>query len=314
MCPMPRKPPSLQIAALKPESAESRARRIINRCVETRGHRQSIGAGTRARPQKDNLGVYDKRLWILTHSSRSEWDLADRLQAEKGRGAGFRGYFKRITPRQSCRKARPSAVEWARSSTLNRPTSTLVNTHSWENFEATVRGYFPKTDAGHPVTLTWTSDGATFQECHRCDKASIDSGDRPPLTLADVTFANGGPCWLKLHLNDGNDHLQVDNDFYRVIDVASAIPLLVVEGTGAQDVTSFGPAQFLMTATDPEGAADPKKEKVKAGPRPNHFEPEKITPSEMGLGALAEVCRRRTGRRGGRFRLRKSDSLSQIRP
>lgn len=215
---------------------------------------------------KDKNNDFDKRLFIVSHSSRSEWDITD-SNSFKQIGAQLARVFSQITP---ISLADEQKSQWNGAILDIQPTSHLVSTKFWVDFKADVRGYFPKTDPGHEASVEWTTDQPLLSGVHplKLDGAS----NALPQTLSDVLFKAGGYHVLTVRLNDPADHLPIDNVRHRVIDVASELKVLIVEGPGSSDRFG-GPAHFVETATN-----------LTAG----HYKAEKITPSELRQKALGD--------------------------
>jgi hypothetical protein len=217
---------------------------------------------------KDKNNDYDKRLFIITHSTKSKWDISD-AKGLKQLGAQLASQFTQITP---VNLADQQNAQWNGAIFDIEPTSHLVSAKLPVGFRADVRSFFSKGDQperGHDAKVTWTLDDQP-----RGDRPmKLDGAPNPvPQTLSDITFDHGGFHVLTARIDDPGDHLSVDNARHRVIDVASDLKILLVEGTSGGDEFG-GVAHYFETAI-----------KLKD----SHYSPEKITPSELRQKALVD--------------------------
>ena len=111
---------------------------------------------------KDKSNDYDKRLFIVTHSTRAKWDIADSTGL-KQLGSQLASVFAQITP---VNLADGQKTQWNGAILDIQPTSHLVSTKFWVDFRADVHGYFPKGDPGHAATVEWSIDDEAFQAPH----------------------------------------------------------------------------------------------------------------------------------------------------
>jgi hypothetical protein len=222
-----------------------------------------------------NDKIPDKNLFIITDATRSAWEGADGASL-KQLGPELAGEFKSIQHFNLS----SSQPQWNGAIADIKPGDNLVSSKFPAEFRADVRGFFPGVDPGHEVSLQWTLDDQPIGKTTASFKLS---GATKPQRLANVAFATGGPHVLKATLLDNGDHLPVDNIRRRIVDVASELKVLIVEGKRGIDPEQSS-AHYLMPALAGHRDVVPGK----PASSDSSFSPEVITDLELGNKVLGD--------------------------
>ncbi|HWE04550.1 MAG TPA: BatA domain-containing protein [Tepidisphaeraceae bacterium] len=255
----------------KPQFDMEEARQSVGRIEQSYGSTDLAGALQMAlKIARDESAQPNKNLYIVTDSTRSAWEGRE-SQALGQIGPQLAGEFKEIK-HFNLSAGKP---QWNGAVVDLKPADNLVTTKFKTEFKADVRGFGPS----HDGTLQWKLDDQSL------DKATggvkLD-GATPPQTLSEIGFVTGGAHLLTAQLID-DDRLSIDNVRYRVVDVASELKVLIVEGK-----RGIGPLEgsgaFLATALAPLKEAEPGK--------PQHSDsyvsPEVITDLELSNKVLGD--------------------------
>ncbi len=160
-------------------------------------------------------------------------------------------------------------AQWNAAVTELAPASNLVTDKFPSDFKAVVRCFGLARDA----SVQWKLDDRVLG-----DPEPVHLEAKTEVTQSHASFPTGGPHVLSVRLFD-EDHLQVDNQFERVIDVTSELKALIVEGKhGATELEGSG--AFLKLALAP-----PKDEK---GNTDSYVTPELISDLELGDKVLTD--------------------------
>lgn len=208
-----------------------------------------------------------KLLYLFTDGTRSAW------QGELARGIDtampelakvFRvTHFNLGVPGQ-----------WNQSVSAVRPTSSLVRSGFDSDFLAVVRGF-----AGPGNTnVTWQVDGQTV-----LSQGATVASEGPPLVQSISKLGQGGVHVLNVTVQS-DDRLPADNSRACVVEVASGMKVLIVEGSrGTGPLTGSG--EFLATALAPPLDAS----SAAAGtPSSSYVSTELISDLELGNRALGD--------------------------
>ena len=211
------------------------AKSVIDRVEQSYGDTDLAGALTcAAQVAQDQVSQPNKELYLLDNSAHADWQgPAAGPLAMLGRDLATRyhiTHFDLSRPGQS-----NEAVTDLRSG------SGLTRLGFPSDFSATVRGFGDSPD----TLVQWKLDGQPLPNAKtiRPEPAS------PPMTLSDAPFKEGGPHVLSVSIAS-NDRLNLDDTRWRVVDVASELKVLIVEGergTGPLD----GSGAFLQLALAP---------------------------------------------------------------
>jgi hypothetical protein len=209
-----------------------------------------------------------KRLYILTDSTRSALETPE-AKAIQDLGRKLAQQY-RITYFNLGRRDQANAAVAGL-----RPTSHLVTTKFNQELVADVRGFGP---AASTATLQWRLDGSPI------GTSSVTPDPKGvTVSLGNVAFKTGGPHAVTATLA-ADDRLQLDNTRQRVVEVASELKVLIVEGDrGAGPVS--GSAAFLSVALAPPKEAGANN----AGGRTDSYvAPETISDLELGNKVLTD--------------------------
>ena len=211
------------------------AKAAIDRIEQTNAGTDLSGALQRAlQIAEDQPAALHRRLYLFTDATRSAWDVpqADLLHQLGGQLAKLYTITHFNLGRQN---------QWNQSVLGLRPQSNLVTTRFNNEFIADIKGFGSSSDA----TLQWKLDdqplpgGTTIKP----------DTQTPPQVLSQLSIRTGGPHIISVSAI-GHDALPIDNIRRRVVDVASELKVLVVEGDHGVGLMS-GSAAFLTLALAP---------------------------------------------------------------
>lgn len=215
------------------------AKAAIDRIEQSYGATDLAGALQEAlQIARDESRQPNKNLYVLTDATRSAFE-GSQNQALKELGPELAKVF-RLTHRNLA-EGQP---QWNGAITALRPSEGLVTNRFQSDFKASIAGF----GGLHEGTLQWKLDE---QNIDGPDSAKLDGIVN--LTQSKASFATGGPHVLSVTLID-QDRLPADNTFWRVVDVASELKTLVVEGKHGINRLE-GSAAFIMAALDPRDDA-----------------------------------------------------------
>lgn len=164
--------------------------------------------------------------------------------------------------------------QWNQAVLELRPESNLVTTKFNNEFLADVKGYGPSTEA----TIQWKLDN---QPLPGGANVKLDT-QTPPQILSQLTIRTGGPHIISVSAI-GPDALGIDNTRRRVVDAASELKVLIVEGDHGVGLMS-GSAAFLTLALAP-----PAEASAACNAKTNSaIAPELISDLELGNKVLAD--------------------------
>lgn len=177
-----------------------------------------------------------KNLYILSDATRSAWEQPGQADAMKGIGPDLAKQF-RVTHYNLSQ----GMQQWNHAALDVRPTANLVTTKFGSDFLATVKGF----GAGPDATLAWSVNDARLPDS---PAVRLDA-DTPAQLQSKGLLTRGGPQVVSVTVTT-NDPLDMDNTRWRVVDVASALRVLIVEGERGVDVLE-GSGAFLQLALSP---------------------------------------------------------------
>jgi hypothetical protein len=211
------------------------AKGAIDRIEQSYGNADLAGAlataGQVAGEQSNQPG---KSLYLLDNSTRAVWQ-ADGAQQLAAAGRELATSYKIAHFDLS----RPG--QWNDAVTDLRSGAGLTRFGFPSDFAATVRGFGDSPDA----LVQWKLDGEVLPN----GKMVRPLENSLPMTLSDAPFKEGGQHVLSVSVAS-SDRLKVDDTRWRVVDVASELKVLIVEGergTGPLD----GSGAFLQLALAP---------------------------------------------------------------
>lgn len=195
-----------------------------------------------------------KQLHVLTDGTKSAWE-GPQTDALKRAGPELAAVY-RVT-HYNLTEGRP---QWNQAALALAPTSNLVTTQFDSEIATLVRGY----GAGPDATAGWTLDGQPLLDRRdepRSDRIAmkLDPSTAPVVRrLPAGAIKRGGPHLVAVTLGaeagSAGDPLKIDDKRYRVVDVASELKVLIVQGT-IGDNPMQGSGAFLQLALAPPAEA-----------------------------------------------------------
>jgi hypothetical protein len=243
------------------------AKGVVDRVEQSYSDADLAGALADAQQIADSqTSQPNKELYLLDNSARSLWQgpQAESLGAT-GRDLAGRYHIAHFD------LSRPG--QWNEAVTDIRSGSGLTRLGFPSDFSTTVRAFGDSSD----TLVQWKLDDQSLPN----GKTIRPGPDSLPLELADAPFKEGGPHVLSVSINS-NDRLNIDDTRYRVVDVASELKVLIVEGergTGPLD----GSGAFLQLALAPPSENDVGT----AQPSSSYITPESISDLELSSKILS---------------------------
>jgi hypothetical protein len=256
------------------------ARDAVDRVQQSFGATDVLGALRRAQDigQKDSSPTR-KNLYLITDATRSAWQTPD-AEAVKQLGPQLAGAF-HITHFNLGRNN-----QWNQAALLVRPAGNLVTNRLENSMLATVQSF----GTGPEALLQWRLDDAVLPGGGQVRF----TGDPQVFPQVGTIFRAGGPHVVTAQLV-GDDRLKVDNTRYRVVDVASELKVLIVEGErGLNKLGGSGAFLELALAPPMEIPADGSTQPTSApsstsGSRSGSYvSPELISDLELGNKVLGD--------------------------
>jgi len=213
-----------------------------------------------------------KFLSIYSDSTRSAWETAN--------ADAVRSTFTDLAAR--CRithfnLARPN--QWNQAAVDLAPASRLVTRLS-HDFSATVRGY----GSGSDPTVQWQVDESSVGNV---STISVDA-NTPPLMQSQIAFKAGGPHVVSIRLT-GEDRLPVDDSRWRVVDVATELKVLIVEGERGTSALGGSAAFLALALAPPREASSPRDLSTGAtSATGSYVNPEVISDLDLGSRVLSD--------------------------
>lgn len=252
----------------KPSYDLEGARSAVDRIEQSSGGTDLAGALRLARRiASESGGLPHRSLVLITDGTQSAWEKPADAEAMSSLGRELGQTF------QLSHYDLAFNGQWNQAVQDLASASHLVSSKFPNDFLALVRGYGPTAAA----TLQWKLDDRLLP-----GNESITPGiDTPAQVQSGVPLASGGRRVLSVQLA-GDDPLKIDNQRWRVINVASEVKVLIVEGD--RGVTGLaGSAAFLQTALTPP----PSPGSTQAGSS-SHFKAEVISDLELPNRPLPE--------------------------
>ena len=215
------------------------AKNIVDHVAQSYAPADLTGAADLAiKLGRSQSGEPNKYLDFLDDSTRSKWTGAptDGLAAAGKSLASMYSlsHFDLSIPNEANR-----AVESV------RPAAALTRLGFPNDFLASVHGY----GSSPGTTLQWSVDGRPIP----ADNAVNPQPDMPPIVRSDLPLQVGGPHVISVALHDG-DRMPIDDAAWHVVDVASELKALIVEGDRGNGPLD-GSGAFLQLALSPPGDA-----------------------------------------------------------
>jgi len=249
------------------------ARATIDRIDLTAGGTDLAGALQKALEIGRDASTQPRRtLYLLTDATKSAWDNPRDAAALRQAGPDLAALF-RVAHFNLGR-----ANQWNQAVLALRPSSNLVTRWGSNDFTAEPKGFGQAAEA----TLVWRLDGASIPG-RGTARLTVDAAT-PGQTLSNVTFPDGGPHVVTAAL-ESDDRLDVDDARHRVVNVASELKVLIVEGERGMRRMG-GSGAFLELALAPPAAADATN--ASGAKTSSYVAPELISDLELGNKVLAD--------------------------
>src|SRR5687768_15181891 len=218
----------------KPSYNLAAAASAVDRVEQTQGATDLVGALQLAlRVAREEGRQPIKNLFVLSDATRSAWEAPGQADGMKALGQDLARTF-RVTHYNLSQ----GQQQWNQAVLDVRPTANLVTTKFGTEFAAAVKGF----GAGPDAAVAWMLNDEKLP-----DAAPIRlDPETPPQLQTRAALKAGGPQVVSASVTT-NDPLDVDNTRWRVVDVASALRVLVVEGERGVDVLE-GSGAFLQIA------------------------------------------------------------------
>lgn len=261
----------------KPGYNLAEAKAVVDRIEQSYAGTDLAGALTLANGIADDEKKMPSRtLYLFTDGTRSAW--------ETGSSEAVRRLGPEVASRYSVThfNMTEGRSQWNAAVVDVRPASNLVTTRFDSDLLATARGF--GTGGSGESSLQWLLDG---QALGKTKTLRLEPGTPPDsVKVLPTQIKVGGPHLFTVQLNTEQpaDPLKIDDKRYRVVDVASELKVLIVEGVRAQKFMESSGA-FLQLALAP-----PVKDAVGVGgPRSaTHVTTELISDGELDRKALGD--------------------------
>jgi Mg-chelatase subunit ChlD len=212
----------------------------------------------------------NKYLYLLTDATRSAWDVPAQAQAMQAAGRELAGMYRIMHFNLS----RPS--QWNAAVVEVKPASNLLRRGYANDLTATVHGY----GATREGLLQWRLDDQVLSGSQNVQPQP----DSAPITQGNLQIQRGGLHVVSVTFT-GDDRLKLDDTRNRVVDVASELKVLLVEGERGMGALA-GSGAFLMQALAP--GADEPAANGSQGKRSSYLAPELVSDLELGNKVLSD--------------------------
>lgn len=216
-----------------------------------------------------------RNLYLFTDGTRSAWEGP---QADALRRLGPEVAKRYRVTHLNMTEGKP---QWNQAVLAVRPASNLVTTRFESDLQATVVGF----GTGPEASVRWALDGLPLGKPKTVQpQTRTDVPETAKLTPRQVKV--GGPHLVTVSVNAGErgDALKLDDRRHRVVDVASELKVLIVEGVRAQKFMESSGA-FLQMALAPP-TANPTG--IGAPRSATHVTTELISDGELDAKALGD--------------------------
>jgi hypothetical protein len=255
----------------RPQFDLEEAKAAVDRIEQSYGSTDLSGALELAlKVGRDEVAQPNKNLYILTDATRSAWE-GSQSQSIKQLGPDLARLY-HVTHFDL---AAGQPQQWNASVLAIAPSSNLVTTKFQTDFKAVVKGF----GSSHDGSLQWKLDDQVLEG--GAPSLHLDAAT-PDQTQSKARFTTGGPHVIAAQLSDG-DRLPSDDTRWRVVDVASELKVLIVEGKRGINPLE-GSGAFLSAALAPLHATDPGKPPTSD----SYVSPELITDLELGNKVLTD--------------------------
>lgn len=219
---------------------------------------------------QQNARVPFRRLVLLTDSTRSAWESSDREEL-----ARLGPELAKVFRIRHHNLARPD--QWNAAVLDVSPAARLIRTGFDTNLLATVRAFGRSADAA----VQWSFDNRPLPGGTSVNVAS----DTPPITQSQARFAEGGAHAVTVGA-PGGDRLRLDDVRHRVVEVASAMRVLIVEGERGVGPLAGSAAFLELALAPPTDAGAPGGASMRRSS--SYVVPELISDLELGNKVLGD--------------------------
>lgn len=257
--------------ALPPTYDLSAAAAAIDRIEQTAAGTDLPGAlSTALELGQQNSRLPFRQLVLLTDATRSAWEPANRDEI-----ARLGPDLARIFRVRHHNLSRPD--QWNAAVLDVAPAARLIRSGFDTNLLATARAYGRSVDA----SVLWSFDNRPLP-----GGAAVNlAGDTPPITQSQARFAAGGAHAVTVALSPG-DRLKADDTRHRVVEVASAMRVLIVEGERGVGPLAGSAAFLELALAPPTDAGSPGGATVRRSS--SYVVPELISDLELGNKVLGD--------------------------
>jgi hypothetical protein len=231
-------------ATPKPTYDLQSARAAIDRIEQTAAATDLDGAFQLAlRTAKEESKLPTKRLYIFTDGTRSAFERSA-FEGDSGKAVEA---LKQTGPQLAQAFGKPNLFilgkpgQWNQAVLKLDPATNLVTTKFSADFVAQVKGF----GAGADPVVQWKMNDVPVGLA-KSIKLDLET---PPQSLSGISINEGGPRVISVTLA-GDDHLKIDNTRWRVVDVASEMKVLIVEGERGIGALA-GSGSYLELALSP---------------------------------------------------------------
>lgn len=211
---------------------------------------------------------FRKSLYLLTDGTRSAWQPSE-AEALAQVGRDLATIYKKITNFNLGRRD-----QWNQSALALRPNTNLVTSKFNNDFLATAQRF----GSGPDPSAQWKLDDAVLPG----GGVVKMTGEPQTLAASSLAFREGGAHVVSLNLV-GDDRLKLDNARWRVVNVASALKVLIVEGERGVGRMAGSGAFLSLALAPPRENID-----ASAAKADSYIAPEVISDLELGNRVLTD--------------------------
>ena len=257
------------MVALQPTYDLATAVRAVERIEQSAGGTDLIGAMSRA-VEIGNQSTRQpvRRLEIITDGTRSAWETVDRdRMATVGKEVAGLYRVRHFNLAQ--------ADQWNATVADVAPAASIIRVGFNTDLSARVRAFGRSTNA----TLRWSMDNQPMPGAAAVEATS----DTPPVMQSQARFQGGGAHMVAASFTSG-DRLKLDDTRYRVVEVASAMKVLIVEGERGVGALAGSGAFLELALAPPADAGGPPMGRKST----SYVVPEVVSDIELGNKVLGD--------------------------
>lgn len=261
-----------ELVLMEPNYDVNGAIEAVNRIEQSYYSTDIVGALQAAiQIARDDKKQPQKLLYILSDCTRSGWDTPQSAEMFKQVGQQLKSTFGRNVRLNNLGRA----DQWNYAVLSVRPDGGLVTPTFHTDFLADIKGF----GLGGDTLVQWKWDDKLLPDTTRLKPDLNTEVQRQ----TKVAIDQGGPHVLTVSLINDGERLKVDNTRHRVVEVASAMKVLIVEGVRGQGALS-GSGAYLDLNLAPKKELDPTG-KIRSS---TYVVPEVIPDLELNNKVLAD--------------------------